>query len=126
MLIIRPVENKEEQKKICEACGVSYRADAMAYGAHEDDKLLGICQFSMDNDCGHLYDLCCADGVDDFEALFIMGRQTLNFIDLCGVHHAVFHGEETRAVKAVGFKREGGELVMDLEGFFTEPCKHEK
>lgn len=126
MLIIRPVESKEEQEKICKACNTPFRADAMAYAAREDEKLLGVCQFTMDNECGHVYDLCCAEGVDDFDALFIMGRQTLNFIDLCGVHRAVFHGEETRATKAVGFRRAGDALEMDLAGFFTEPCKHEK
>lgn len=126
MLIVSPVQNKSDQENICAACGVKYREYAMAYAAREDEKLLGVCQFYMDGKVGYVYDLKCAAGVDDFEALFIMGRQTLNFIDMCGVHKAVFCGEESRISKAVGFKNVGGKLEMDLEGFFINPCSHDK
>lgn len=125
MLIIKPVQ-KDEQEKICRACGVEYREQEMAYAAREDEKLLGVCTFYMSGDTGYVTALRCARGVDDFEALFIMGRQTLNFIDLCGVHKAVFLGEESRITKAVGFKMTDGRLRMNLEGFFESPCSHEK
>lgn len=125
MLIIKPVQ-KNEQENICRACGVGYREREMAYAAREDEKLLGVCTFYMSGDTGYVTALRCARGVDDFEALFIMGRQTLNFIDLCGVHKAVFLGEESRITKAVGFKMTDGRLFMDLKGFFESPCSHEK
>lgn len=126
MLEIKPIEDKKTQKEYCVLCGVSYKADDMAYGASEGGKLLGVCQFRIGNGTGYIHDLICADGVDDFEALFLMGRQTLNFIDLCGVHKAEFCGEESRLTKAIGFKKDGGKLTMDLEGFFIEPCSHKK
>ena len=125
MLIIKPVQ-KNEQEKICRACGVEYREHEMAYAARDNEKLLGVCTFYMSGDTGYVTDLKCVDGIDDFEALFIMGRQTLNFIDLCGVHKAVFLGEESRITKAVGFKMTDGQLRMNLEGFFESPCSHEK
>lgn len=125
MLIIKPVQ-KNEQENICRACGVGYREREMAYAAREDEKLLGVCTFYMSGDTGYVTALRCVDGVDDFEALFIMGRQTLNFIDLCGVHKAVFLGEESRITKAVGFKMTDGRLFMDLDGFFESPCSHDK
>ena len=126
MLIIKPIENKDDQKRICGECGVVYRADAMAYSAEDDGKLIGICQFGIGDGEGYVYDLCCVPGVDDFEALFIMGRQTLNFIDLSGTHKAVFCGDESRLTKAIGFKSKDGALVFDLEGFFESPCSHKK
>ena len=39
---------------------------------------------------GLIYDLASPSSTNDREALFIMARQTLNFIDLCGVHCACF------------------------------------
>lgn len=126
MLEIRPIEEKEKQMALCAACNVDYNKDALAYGATVDDEFVGICQFGMDDKYGYIYDLKCVLGKDDFEALFIMGRATLNFIDLCGVHKALYCGEESRLTKAIGFKKEDGKLIMDLEGFFENPCKHEK
>jgi hypothetical protein len=37
-----------------------------------------------------------------------MGRGALNFIDLCGVHHAVYKGntEDERLLLAIGFKKD--------------------
>jgi hypothetical protein len=65
----------------------------------------------------------------DNEALFVMGRAALNFIDLCGIHTAFYDGDESlpgaQLLHAVGFrKNEQGRLEMDLTGFFTTPCKH--
>jgi len=125
MLIIKPVQ-KADQENVCRACGTEFRDTEMVYAARDDDKLLGVCKFFMDGDTGYITELKCVDGVDDFEALFIMGRQTLNFIDLCGVHKAVFLGEESRITKAVGFKMTDGRLFMDLDGFFESPCSHDK
>jgi len=126
MLEIKPIETKEKQAEICRACGVNFNKDALAYSACEGDAVLGVCQFFMDGEYGYIYDLKNAVGVDDFEALFLMGRAALNFIDLCGVHKAIYCGEESAASKAVGFKKKDGRLFMDFEGFFTNPCGHKK
>jgi hypothetical protein len=59
----------------------------------------------------------------DFEALFVMGRGTLNFIDLCGVHYAYYKGTniDEPLLRAIGFKKEeNGEYGINLEGFFTD------
>ena len=132
MLIIRPVQEKEEQKELCERCGVLYRPDALCYKAfdgtaEEEITLLGVCQFDL-GEKGILYDLKSPAGVEDEEALFIMGRQTLNFIDLCGTHDAYLDEgcEMTDHLRYwLGFSHKTGEWYMDLHGFFDEPCKHE-
>ncbi|MBO4429204.1 MAG: hypothetical protein J5832_04525 [Clostridia bacterium] len=126
MLEIKPVEDKKKQEEICRECGAVFKEGAFAYSASENGKVLGVCQFGIVGEYGYVYDLKNAVGVDDFEALFLMGRAVLNFIDLCGTHKAIFTGDESAATKAVGFKNENGRLFMDLEGFFSNPCGHEK
>lgn len=124
MLEIKPVEDKKVQEDICLRCGVPFRKEAFAYSACEGEKLLCVCQFRLDNDYGYIYDLSNTIGVDDFEALFLTGRAVLNFIDLCGVHKALYCGEESRVTKAVGFAPKDGKLFMNLEHFFENPCGH--
>ena len=126
MLEIKPMQDKAAQKALCELCGVVYRPEALAYSAYDNGAPVGISQFRIIEDAGHLYDLCNTVGVDDLEALIIMGRATLIFIDLCGAHEAYFEGDKTRAAIAVGFREKGGKLYADLTGMFDSPCKNHK
>lgn len=132
MLKVLPIQSKAEQEKICLACGVKFDPDLLAYSATVDDILAGVCQFKLSDKGGMLYDLAPAKHSFDFEALFVLGRGTLNFIDLCGVHSARFLGdipdEQTeRLIKAVGFKQLGdGSYAVNLEGFFTDHCHDKK
>jgi len=101
---------------------VTYNPDLLAYAAYDDATLLGVCQFKLSDEGGILYDLAPAEGTNSFDALFIMGRGTLNFIDLCGVHAAFYRGEvrDERLLLAVGFQKSAaGEYAVNLEGFFT-------
>ncbi len=121
MLKIKPIEKKEDQRALCEKCSLEYNADYFAYSAYEDGVLLGVCQFGMRDGLGHIHNIGAPEGVDDFPSLLLLGRASLNFIDLCGVHDAYFEGEESRLSLAIGFKKnEDGRLYMDLRGFFTE------
>ncbi len=138
MLRIHAIQTKEAQEKVCHECGVQFMPDALAYAAYDtpeipDDpttkdiltgKLLGVAQFSFKKEGAYLYDLTSPEGIDDFEALFIMGRSLLNFVDLCGTHDAFLPYPERisqRLISAVGFKkREDGRYYMNLRGFFTK------
>ena len=132
MLKVLPIQSKAEQEKICMACGVKFDPDLLAYSATVNDILAGVCQFKLTDKGGMLYDLAPATDSFDFEALFVLGRGTLNFIDLCGVHNACFLGairnEETeRLIKAIGFKKnDDGSFTVDLNGFFTDHCHDKK
>lgn len=132
MLEVLPIQTKIEQEAAAARCAVPYDADCMAYHALVDGELVGICQFFMDGEGGHIRNLAVVSDAsiaerDRIESLFVLGRATLNFIDLCGVHFALFEDEsfsDEGLVKSIGFTRDGdGRLVMDLDGFFTEPCK---
>ena len=86
MLKVLPIQSKTEQEAICARCGVRYNIDLLAYSATLDDKLSGICQFTMNADGGSIRDLALTEDSDNTEVLFVLGRATLNFIDLAGVH----------------------------------------
>ena len=123
MLKVLPIQSKVQQEELCIRCGVSYNADLLAYAAYDDDTLLGVCQFRLTAEGGIIYDLSPAEGTDHFEGLFIMGRGTLNFMDLCGIRRAYFRGEvkNERLLLAIGFaKDENGAYTVNLEGFFTD------
>ena len=124
MYKVKPIQTKEEQEKRCNECGVEYNADYFAYEAVTGEgELIGICQFSLDDEAGHIHELAYAPGSEDFEAMYIMGRTTLSFIELCGIKKAYYEGEENQLVRAVGFNPDENEkLFVDLEGFFEHHC----
>jgi len=128
MLKVLPIQSKTEQEEICKKCNVKFDPDLLAYVATVDDKLAGICQFRLTDNGGMLYDIAPAEGTNDFEALFVMGRGTLNFIDLCGVHKAFFVGEaDDTLLRAIGFAKNADEKYeINLEGFFTDHCHQHK
>ncbi len=135
MLIIKPIQDKDMQKSLCAACETAFDVDSLAYGAWLADKpenafngtFLGICQFKL-GETAHILCLSKAKGTDDTEAMFIMGRQTMNFIDLHGVHSCTFEGDcEDKFIRWLGFtKNEKGIWTADLETFFKHPCASER
>ncbi len=125
MLIIKPIQEKERQKLYAGLCGVEYREDAFAYSADVDGRPAGICQFAIKGESGYIYDIENAKGVDDADALFIMGRAVLNFVNLCGCHDA-FAEAETPMLRRIGFREKDGVCKMVLDGFFEAPCEAEK
>ena len=130
MLLIRPVQTPEEQKTLCERCGVPYRPGVLCYKAFEgtadeERSLLGVCQFDPGNP-GLFYDLSSPPGVSDDDALFIMGRQALNFMELCGTETAVIPTDGTVSAvwaKKIGFTEQNDSMRFSLKGFFESPCK---
>ncbi|MBE6586012.1 MAG: hypothetical protein E7645_05740 [Ruminococcaceae bacterium] len=135
MLEVLPIQNKTEQEAMCARCEMSYHADDMAYKAMIDGELMGVCQFTMNQAGGHIHTLGLVKDAeisskDRAESLFVMGRATLNFIDLCGVHSAYFDDNtftDDAMIKAIGFKKTAdGAWWMDLTDFFLHPCQHDK
>lgn len=127
MLIIKPIEDKGLQEQLCARCRVSHKPDLVAYGAWVGEDFVGISQFRMGK-VGVISDLAKAVGTDDTEAMFIMGRQTMNFMDLHGTHAAYFEGDCDEAfIKWLGFKKnDEGKWWADLTAFFKSPCSADK
>jgi hypothetical protein len=128
MLKVLPIQTKSEQEEICKKCNVEFKPDLLAYSATVDGELRGVSQFKLTEKGGLVYDIAPAIDTYDFEALFVLGRGTLNFIDLCGVHYAIYLAsveteEKERLIKAIGFKKtDSGSFEIDLNGFFTDHC----
>ena len=116
MLEILPIQNKTDQKSVCALVGTEFSPDMLAYSARYKGELCGICQCTK----------TLPDGITEFQVLFTLGRAALNFIDLCGVHKAYYDGieKDDMLLRQIGFdKNANGEYFIDLEGFFTSPCK---
>lgn len=127
MIEVLPIQSKAEQEALCARCGIKYDIAAMAYGSQTEGEMTGICQFSIDDQGGHVLTIGRVPGHDDFETIFLLGRAALNFIDLCGVHYATYDGElfDESSIRAIGFtKNSDGKYDVDLTDFFTHPCQH--
>lgn len=129
MLEVLPIQDKQQQEALCARCGIPFRTEMLAYQALVDGELRGVCQFTMNREGGRIVDFAAVPDRYEFEPMFVMGRAALNFIDLCGVHHAYFDAEcdNETLIKAIGFSAgSDGRYEMDLTDFFKEPCKHSK
>ena len=127
MFKITPVNDKITQESICKLCGGEFKPDYFAYVMLELEtgEVMGYSQFDLTSDVAHLSDLREAPGRNDIEAMFILGRQTLNFIDMCGLHKAKTDkssGDE-KLLHAIGFRNdESGYMTINLEGMFDGNC----
>ena len=125
MFKITPIQDKDKQRDICILCGASFRSDAFAYMMFDIDsgEIMGMSQFEIGSE-GYIFDLKEAPGRSDFEAMFILARQTMNFIDLCGVHSCRISADagDERLIRAVGFKEKDSELICDMTGMFDGHC----
>ncbi len=126
MFKISPIQSKEDQQRFAAACGSSVKEGLFAYGMTdaESGDIMGFSQFEIEGEVGIITDLRPAVGTDDYEAMFILGRQTMNFIDLCGAHSARAPRDagESRLLHAIGFREADGEWLCDMTGFFDGHC----
>ncbi len=128
MLIIKPIQDKDEQKEITELCGIAFKPELFAYKAHNDGELLACAQFDIKDGGAYIDAMRQVIGTnEDFEGMFILGRAVLNFLDLCGVVTAYYpapHSDsEIRLAKAIGFKDIDGVLTATLTGMFDAKCE---
>ena len=126
MFKISPIQDKSLQNKYAEECGATYYPEAFAYSMINEDngELMGMSQFDITGECGYILTLSSKIGFSDFEAMFILGRATMNFIDLCGKHTCIakIDAGEERLLKSIGFKPRGDEYFADMAGMFDGHC----
>ena len=131
MFKISPIQDKELQKRYAGECATQFRPEFFAYSMidQETGELMGFSQFDINGDCGYIHSLKPRVGYSDFEAMFILGRATMNFIDMCGIHSCRANADsaEERLLKSIGFKLlENGEYLADMIGMFDGHCDGEK
>ena len=122
MFKISPVTEPTIAKNYADICGIEYREGAFLYAATDCDsgELLAVSHFEILGEHGYIYAIKSVPGLDDFELTFILGRQTMNFIDLCGSHkcRASLTGSDNSLLRAIGFHEADGEFSVDMTGFF--------
>ena len=123
MFKITPIQSKNEQIECAKKCNTEYKEGTFAYAMRDNDSgdLMGFSQFEINEKGGYLFDLCPADGYDDYEAMFILGRATMNFIDLCGSHvlYANKNSGDNQLLRAIGLRpTDDDEYFCDMTGFF--------
>ncbi|MBQ9070349.1 MAG: hypothetical protein IJY23_03265 [Clostridia bacterium] len=122
MFKITPVQDRELAKAYLDACSAVLLEDTFIYAMTdcESGNIMGISQFEIMGDCGYIYDIKEADGLSDFEAMFILGRQTMNFINSCGMDicRASKEAADESLIKAIGFKLNGNSYECNTEGMF--------
>ena len=130
MFKISPIQDEKLQKEYLEACGSTLREGYFAYAMKDEEtgELMGVSQFEINGEEGYIADLREAPGRGDFEAMFILGRATMNFIDLCGAHkcRAAKDASDESLIKSIGFKLTGDEYFSDMANMFSGHCSGEK
>ena len=127
MFKISPIQSINEQIDVASKCNSTYKSGAFAYVMRDSDSgaLMGFSQFEINSKGGILLDLKPIPNLDDYEAMFILGRATMNFIDMCGKHtcYAKKDAGDEKLLRAIGFKSEKDDLLFcDMKGMFDGNC----
>ena len=127
MFKISPIQDRETQEKFAKECGAEYIEESFGYAMINQDngELMGMSQFDISDGSGYIHTLRSKIGYSDFEAMFILGRQTMNFIDSCGAHtcYAAADAGDEKLIHAIGFKKQdNGEYFRDMTGMFDGHC----
>ena len=129
MFKITPIQDMGEQSACAKACGAEFREGFLAYAMFDKDsgKIMGFAQFELSSGYGYISDLKSAVGYEDYEAMFILGRATMNFIDLCGLHicRAATEAGDERLLHAIGLRLKGDCYECDMTGMFDGNCSKE-
>ena len=128
MLEIKPIEDKALQEQLCNEAGAKYLPDALAYAAYVNTFAVGLCQFGLKENTGYIYNLTpIGKCPEDTEALFIMGRAVMSFMESCGAEYADMEdtdATEERIKFVIGFKRnDEGKFIIPIKGMFEHHCK---
>ena len=123
MFKISPIQDPNVQSALADKCSTVYRDGAFAYSMIDNDsgEIMGFSQFEIKEGCGYIYDLKPRIGYSDNEAMFILGRATMNFIDMCGAHTLTASPEaaDETLLRAIGLRAtENGNYHCDMTGFF--------
>ena len=122
MFKITPVQSVADAEKYASACDASLKEGCFVYAMTdcESGEIMGFSQFELLDGYGYIYDLKEAIGRNDFEAMFILGRQTMNFIDLCGVNvcRADLSAADESLLKSIGFKKSDSFYECSTVGMF--------
>ena len=126
MFKITPVSTDTRRAEVAALCGISLHDGSFLYEMIDvaSGDLLGACEFEIEGALGVLLELVDLHPKGDFEAMFILGRATMNFIDLCGAHRCTARGGAAASdlLGALGFREAEDGPLADLSGMFDGHC----
>jgi len=127
MFRIAPIMDKNEQKACAEECSVPFRPEFFGIAMRDTstEKLMGFCQFDLTSDTGIITELCpTPEYALDNEAMFILGRSVMSFIESCGNNlcDAAFGSADEGLLHAIGFRKGEDKWHCDMTGFFDGNC----
>lgn len=123
MLRARAVREVEEQVGCCAACGMEHNPDRLYFAIFEEEiDCLGCCEFRLCPGGAEIVTVKPKVGTYDDEAMFILGKATLNFLDLMGIKQVIYSGDDTKHAKLMEYLQRDGVWTLNLEGYFDGHC----
>ena len=124
MLRARALRDIEEQKSCCSVCGMVHNPDMLYFAIFENETAcLGTLEFRFTKEGAVFTDVKPKVGTYDDEAMFILGKATLNFIDLVGPKYVEYAAGDEKLCRLLEFYPKNGVMQVNLNGYFDEPCK---
>ena len=124
MLRARALRDIEEQKNCCTVCGMQHNPDMLYFAIFENETdCLGTMEFRFTKEGARITNVMPKTGTYDDEAMFILGKATLNFIDLVGPKYVEYAADDEKLCNLLEFYPKNGVMQVNLVGYFDEPCK---
>lgn len=115
MLTVKPIQDKQVQKDICNLCGVEYNEAHFCYGGYDDGVLTACCQFYLNGEHGMIDEIAYVPGKENRDMIILLGMSAVSFIDICGVKRVIYTGENDELIKMLGFtKNEKGVYTYNV------------
>lgn len=135
MFAVRPLQDKDVQKELCELLGTEFIPDSLAYFAADLDQktfellgIIGILQFRMGEKEAEILTLVPSAGKEEDEAMIIMERTAMSFMHRSGIKKMTM--SESAGPDSVlsrsGLPKKDGVYFVDLDVFFDSPCHFNK
>ena len=133
MFQVQPVRSRELQEQIASALSCEYFSDTYAFFAGEvtDDgttitSLIGLCQFTFDQEKSIIKSLTPAPGCEEDEAIIVLVRSVMYSVYRAEIPFIAFGRGvyPDDKIKKMGFRNIDGEWQIDLKKFYESPCHY--
>ena len=122
MFKITPVQDIGLASKYLSDCNATVKEGCFVYAMTDCDSgnLMGVSQFEILSEYAYIYDLKSIVNLNDFEAMFILGRQTMNFINSCGIElcRSDLNAGDEQLIKSIGFEKKFDYYECNTHGMF--------
>ena len=126
MFKIACIQSCEESRECAKLCNTEYLDGYFAYAMRDckTNEVMGFSQFEIEEGFGVISDIKEREGLSDPEAMIILGRSTMSFLDMIGVNklRAPLDCGDEALMKRIGFEIIDGQYFADTRGSFEGHC----